>query len=120
MMVISVCVNDAVLLLYMLLFKSSFGSSCDSHHLLLLVVISVLQTYFSTSIGWYINIISVNEITVFNCKFKLKKEKILDIYNVNNCMCSVPLRNASHDAGKAGLACRNTSFTARLHRACKH
>ncbi len=49
-----------------------FGSSCDSHHLLLLVVISVLQRYktdFSTSIGWYINIISVNEITVFNCKF---------------------------------------------------
>ncbi len=32
MMVISVCVNDAVLLLYMLLFKSCFGSSCDSHH----------------------------------------------------------------------------------------
>ncbi len=74
-MVFSVCVNDAVLLLYMLLFKSCFGSSCDSHHLLLLVVISVLQRYktdFSTSIGWYINIISVNEITVFNCKFKLK------------------------------------------------
>ncbi len=45
MMVISVCVNDAVLLLYMLLFKSCFGSSCDSHHLLLLVVISVLQRY---------------------------------------------------------------------------
>ncbi len=41
MMAISVCVNDAVLLLYMLLFKSCFGSSCDSHHLLL-VVISVL------------------------------------------------------------------------------
>ncbi len=39
-------------------------------------VISVLQRYktdFSTSIGWYINIISVNEITVFNCKFKLKQ-----------------------------------------------
>ncbi len=30
MMAISVCVNDAVLLLYMLLFKSCFGSSCDS------------------------------------------------------------------------------------------
>ncbi len=45
MMAISVCVNDAVLLLYMLLFKSCFGSSCDSHHLLLLVVISVLQRY---------------------------------------------------------------------------
>ncbi len=49
-------------------FKSCFGSSCDSHQLLLLVVISVLQTDFSTSIDWYINIISVNEITVFNCK----------------------------------------------------
>ncbi len=76
MMVISVCVNDAVLLLYMLLFKSCFGSSCDSHHLLFLVVISVLQRYktdFSTSIGWYINIISVDEITVFKCKFKLKR-----------------------------------------------
>ncbi len=46
MMAISVCVNDAVLLLYMLLFKSCFGSSCDSHHLLLLVVISVLQNRF--------------------------------------------------------------------------
>ncbi len=45
MMAISVCVNDAVLLLYMLLFKSCFGSSCDSHQLLLLVVISVLQRY---------------------------------------------------------------------------
>ncbi len=60
MMVISVCVNDAVLLLYMLLFKSCFGSSCDSHHLLLLVVISVLQknykTDFSTSIGWYLTL----------------------------------------------------------------
>ncbi len=46
-----------------------------SHHHLHLVVISVFQRYktdFSTSIGWYINIISVNEITVFNCKFKLK------------------------------------------------
>ncbi len=60
--VISVCVNDAVRVLYMLL----FGSSCDSHHLLR------YKTDFSTSIGWYINIISVNEITVFNCKFKLK------------------------------------------------
>ncbi len=68
-----VCVNDAVLLLYMLLLKAALV-----HHvtlILLLVVISVLQRYktdFSTSIGWYINIISVNEITVFNCKFKLK------------------------------------------------
>ncbi len=75
MMVISVCVNDAVHLLYILIFKSSFGSSCDSHQHLLLVVIGVLQSYktdFSTLIGWYINITSVNEITVFNCTFKLK------------------------------------------------
>ncbi len=50
MMVINVCVNDAVLLLYMLLFKSCFGSSCDSHHLLLLVVISVLQRYKQISV----------------------------------------------------------------------
>ncbi len=60
MMVFSVCVNDAVLLLYILI--------------LLLVVISLLQRYktdFSTSICWYINIVSLNEITVFNCKFKL-------------------------------------------------
>ncbi len=87
MMAISVCVNDAVLLLYMLLFKSCFGSSCDSHHLLLLVVISVLQRYktdFSTSIGWYINIISVNEITVFNCKFKLKPKMLLPYFLQQN------------------------------------
>ncbi len=47
-----------------------------SNHHLLLVVISVLQRYktdFSTSVIWYINIISVNEITVFKCKFKLKQ-----------------------------------------------
>ncbi len=40
-----------------------------------LVFISVFQRYktdFITSIGWYINIISVNDIMVFNCKFKLK------------------------------------------------
>ncbi len=29
MMVISVCVNDTVHLLYILIFKSGFGSSCD-------------------------------------------------------------------------------------------
>ncbi len=57
MMVISACVNNTVHLLYMLLFKSVFQS---------------YKTDFSTSVGWYINIISVNEITVFNCKFKLK------------------------------------------------
>ncbi len=71
MMVISVCVNDTIYILYVLLFKSCFGSSCDSHHLLLLVVIIVLQRYktdFSTSIVgiltlyqlmklWYLTII---------------------------------------------------------------
>ncbi len=78
-MVFSACVNDTVHLLYVYYLKAA----CDrlwfimwlSHHLLQLVVISVFQRYktdFSTSIGWYINIISVNEITVFNCKFKLK------------------------------------------------
>ncbi len=42
-----------------------------SHHNLLLVIISVLQRYKTyTSVGWYINNISVNEITVFNCKIK--------------------------------------------------
>ncbi len=59
MMVISV---DAVLL-YIFIFKSSFGSSSDSHQHLHLVVISGLQSYktdFSTLIGWYINIIAVN------------------------------------------------------------
>ncbi len=57
-----------------------FGSSCDSHQHLLLVVISVLQRYktdFSISIGWYMNIISVNEIMEFNCKFKLKPKILL-------------------------------------------
>ncbi len=52
-----------------------FGSSCDSPQHLLLVVVSGLQSYktdFSTSIGWYINIISVNKIAVINCKIKLK------------------------------------------------
>ncbi len=72
-MAISVCVNDAVLLLYMLLFKS-----CLLHHVTLItscfwwLSVYYKDTDFSTSIGWYINIISVNEITVFNCKFKLK------------------------------------------------
>ncbi len=39
-----------------------------------LSVISLLQRYktdINTSVGCYINIISVNEITVFKCKFKL-------------------------------------------------
>ncbi len=71
MEVFSACVNDAVHLLYM--FKSCLWWA--SHHPLHLVIISVYHSYktdFSTSIGWYINIISVNEITVFNRKFKLK------------------------------------------------
>ncbi len=54
-----------------------------SHQLLLLVVISVLQRYktdFSTSIGWYINIISVNEITVFNCKSKITVKMLLPYF----------------------------------------
>ncbi len=78
MMVFSVCVNDTVHLLYSICYY--LKAACDglwfimrlSHHLLLLVVISVFQRYktiFSTLIGWYINIIPVNEITVFNCYF---------------------------------------------------
>ncbi len=38
------------------------------------------DTDFSTLIGWYINIISVNEITVFNCKFKLKPKMLLPYF----------------------------------------
>ncbi len=41
-------------------------------HYLNAIVFSVLQrnkTDFTTSICWYINMISVNEITVFNCNF---------------------------------------------------
>ncbi len=38
------------------------------------------DTDFSTSIGWFINIISVNEITVFNCKFKLKPKMLLPYF----------------------------------------
>ncbi len=38
------------------------------------------DTNFSTSIGWYINIISVNEITVFNCKLKLKPKMLLPYF----------------------------------------
>ncbi len=51
-----------LLYIYILIFKSSFGSSCDSHQHLLLVVISGLQSYktdFSIYIGWYINIVAV-------------------------------------------------------------
>ncbi len=51
-----------------------FASLCD-FLIMHLVVFSVFQRYktdFSTLISWHINIISVNEITVFNCKFKLK------------------------------------------------
>ncbi len=67
MMVFSVCVND---LLYMLLFKAALV-----HHVTLCfwwLSVYYKDTDFSTSIDWYINIISVNDITVFNCKSKLK------------------------------------------------
>ncbi len=82
MMVFSACVNDAVHHIYVLL-----KAVCDrlwlimwlSLHHLHLMVISVFKMYktdFSTSIGWCVNIISVNEITVFNCKFKLKPQNL--------------------------------------------
>ncbi len=44
--------------------------------------ISKVKTDFSTSIGWYINNISVNEITVFNCKPKLKPKMLLPFFTV--------------------------------------
>ncbi len=49
------------------------------------MVISVFQRYktdFSTSIGWYINIISCNESTVCNCTFKLKPKKLKCCYHI--------------------------------------
>ncbi len=56
-----------------------FGSSCDflitSDIWWLSISMYEFQRYktdFSTSEGCYTNIISVHEITVFNCKFKLK------------------------------------------------
>ncbi len=55
-----------------------------NHHLHS-VVISVFQRYktdFSTSIGWYINIISCNESTVCNCTFKLKPKKLKCCYHI--------------------------------------
>ncbi len=84
-MVISVCVNDAVLLLYCYYLKAALV-----HHVTLITscfwwLSSVLQRYktdVNTSIGWYINIISVNEITVFNCKFKLKPENLKCCYRI--------------------------------------
>ncbi len=63
--------------------QNSLLFSSLSHHHLLLVVISALQSYntdFSTLIGWYINVISVNEITVFNCKLKLKPKTLLPYF----------------------------------------
>ncbi len=56
-----------------------FGSSCD-------FLITGYQRYkadFSTSIGWYINVISVNEITVFNCKYL----HFTAGYILYNCIC---------------------------------
>ncbi len=38
------------------------------------------KTDFSTSAGWYINIISVNEINVFNCIFKVKPKMLLPYF----------------------------------------
>ncbi len=35
---------------------------------------------FNTSIVWYNNIISINEITVFNCKFKVKPTNVATIF----------------------------------------
>ncbi len=40
------------------------------------------KTDVSTSIGWYINIISVNEITGFNCKFKLEPNDLKCYYHI--------------------------------------
>ncbi len=85
MMVFSACVNDTVHLLYTVCYYVK--AACDglwfsvwlSHHHLHLVVISVFQRYktnFRTLIGWYINIISVNEITVFNCKVTFKGKTV--------------------------------------------
>ncbi len=55
-----------------------FGSSCDFLITSCIWCLSVYyKTDFSTSISWYINIISVNEITVFNCRFKLKPKMLL-------------------------------------------
>ncbi len=82
MMVISVCVNEAVLLLYMCYYLKA----ALVHHVTLITScfwwLSVYYkgTDFSTSVGWYINIISVNEITVFNCKFKLKPKMLLPYF----------------------------------------
>ncbi len=89
MMVFSACLNHTVHLIYLLFLKAA----CDglwvimwlSRHHLHLVIISVFQRYktdFSTLIGWYINIISVNEMTVFNCKFKLnhKTSNIVTVF----------------------------------------
>ncbi len=77
-MVISACVNDTVHhICYYLKAAWLWFIMWLSHHHLLLVVISVFQRYktdFSTSIGWYINIISVNEITV---KVKTVKPNML-------------------------------------------
>ncbi len=73
MMVFSACVNDTVHLLqyicyYLKLFMMGFGSSCDFLITTCIWWLSVYfkryKTDFSTSVSWYINIISVNEITV--------------------------------------------------------
>ncbi len=64
MTVFSDCVNDYVHILYKLVFKKAVYDwlwflMWLSHHPMPLVFISVLQrynTYFSTSVGWYISI----------------------------------------------------------------
>ncbi len=77
----------------MLLYKSCFGSSCDSHHLLLLVVISVLQTDLSASIDCYINIISVNDFTVFNCNLSFICDVLSQNYDIKSQNYDIKVEN---------------------------
>ncbi len=89
MMVFSAYVIDTVLhsICYYLI------AACDwlwfikllSNQRLHLVVISVFQRYktdLSISIGWYINIRSVKEITVFSYKFELKPYNLKCYYRI--------------------------------------
>ncbi len=84
-----------------------------SHRCLLLVVISVLnrfKTDFSTSIGWYINIISVNEITVFNCKFKLKSKMLLPYFygRIFFLQCVIHVSALKSQPPSGGVLCQST------------
>ncbi len=103
MMVFSVCILS---IFYMC---SYLKAACDglwfimwlSHHYQLLVVISVLQrhkTNFNTSIGWYINIISINEITVLKCKFKLKCPNYEFLKMSFHAVCNTALSEWKHPA----------------------